>query len=142
MDSRAEASTRMTRGKKLLIAFAAALAVAAPAYAITGGTPDGGGPPPVGLLLADAGPAGFQPDCTGALVAPDVFVTAAHCFIGTASNRVLITFDTQASASSKFVQGVPFPDPAFNTNKKDLHDLAVVKLLAPLPAFVPLSPPK
>ena len=79
----------MTCGKKILIVLAAALAVAGPAYAITGGTPDGQGHPAVGLLLADAGPAGFQPDCTGALVAPDVFVTAAHCFIGTASNHVL-----------------------------------------------------
>ena len=87
----------MTCGKKILIVLAAALAVAGPAYAITGGTPDGQGHPAVGLLLADAGPAGFQPDCSGALVAPDVFVTAAHCFIGTASNHVLITFDTQAS---------------------------------------------
>ena len=67
----------MTCGKKILIVLAAALAVAGPAYAITGGTPDGQGHPAVGLLLADAGPAGFQPDCSGALVAPDVFVTAA-----------------------------------------------------------------
>ena len=93
----------MTCGKKILIVLAAALAVVGPAYAITGGTPDGQGHPAVGLMLADAGPAGFQPDCSGALIAPDVYVTAAHCFIGTASNRVLITFDTQASASSKFV---------------------------------------
>jgi secreted trypsin-like serine protease len=132
----------MTCGKKLLIVLAAALAVAAPAYAITGGSPDGGGHPAVGLLLADAGPAGFQPDCSGALIAPDVFVTAAHCFIGTASNRVLVTFDTQASASSKFVQGVAFPDPAFNADKKDLHDLAVVKLAAPVAGVTPLSLPK
>ena len=99
----------MTCGKKILIVLAAALAVAGPAYAITGGTPDGQGHPAVGLLLADAGPAGFQPDCTGALVAPDVFVTAAHCFIGTASNHVLITFDAQASPTSKFVPGSHTP---------------------------------
>ena len=132
----------MTCGKKILIVLAAALAVAGPAYAITGGTPDGQGHPAVGLLLADAGPAGFQPDCSGALVAPDVFVTAAHCFIGTASNHVLITFDTQASPSSKFVPGIAYPDPAFNTDKKDLHDLAVVKLLAPVAGVTPLSLPK
>ncbi len=132
----------MTCGKKLLIVLAAALAVAAPAYAITGGSPDGGGHPAVGLLLADAGPAGFQPDCSGSLVAPDVFVTAAHCFIGTASNHVLVTFDTQASPSSTFVPGLAFPDPAFNTDKKDLHDLAVVKLLAPVAGVAPLSLPK
>ena len=110
----------MTCGKKILIVLAAALAVAGPAYAITGGTPDGQGHPAVGLLLADAGPAGFQPDCSGALVAPDVFVTAAHCFIGTASNHVLITFDTQASPSSKFVPGLAYPDPAFDTDKKEV----------------------
>jgi hypothetical protein len=132
----------MTCGKKILIVLAAALAVAGPAYAITGGTPDGQGHPAVGLLLADAGPAGFQPDCTGALVAPDVFITAAHCFIGTASNHVLITFDAQASPSSRLVPGLAYPDPAFNTDKKDLHDLAVVKLLAPVAGVTPLSLPK
>jgi Trypsin len=122
----------MTCGKKLMMVVAAALAVAAPAYAITGGSPDGNGHPAVGLLLADAGAAGFQPDCSGALIAPDVFVTAAHCFIGAASNRVLVTFDPQATGASKVVPGTAFADPLFNTDKKDLHDLAVVKLAAPV----------
>ena len=131
----------MICGKNLVPVLAAALAVAGPAYAITGGSPDGGGHPAVGLLLADAGPAGFQPDCSGALVAPDVLVTAAHCFIGTASNRVLLTFDAQASGSSTFVPGLAFPDPAFNTDNKDLHDLAVVKLLSPVAGVTPLGLP-
>jgi secreted trypsin-like serine protease len=132
----------MTCGKKLLLVIASVLAVAGPAYAITGGSPDGGGHPAVGLLLADAGPAGFQPDCSGALIAPDVFVTAAHCFIGTASNRVLVTFDPQASRTSTYVPGLAFADPAFNVEKKDLHDLAVVKLATPVTGVTPLSLPK
>lgn len=132
----------MICGKNLLVVLAAALAVAGPASAITGGTPDGGGHPAVGLLLADAGTAGFQPECTGALVAPDIFVTAAHCFAAAASNRVLITFDAQASASSHTVSGVAYPDPAFNTDKKDLHDLAVVRLSAPVVGIAPLGLPR
>ncbi len=131
----------MNCGKKLILILAAALAVAGPAYAITGGSADGGGHPAVGLLLADAGPAGFLPDCSGALVAPDVFVTAAHCFVGTASNRVLVTFDPEASGSSAFRPGLAFADPAFNRDKQDLHDLAVVKLLAPVTGVTPLSLP-
>jgi secreted trypsin-like serine protease len=131
----------MNCGKQLLLMLAAALAVAGPAYAITGGSADGGGHPAVGLLLADAGPAGFQPDCSGALIAPDVFVTAAHCFIGTASNRVLVTFDAQASAASTVVPGIAFPDPAFNTDKQDVHDLAVVRLVAPVTGVTPFSLP-
>jgi hypothetical protein len=132
----------MTCGKKILMVLAAALAVAAPAYAITGGSADGDAHPAVGLLLADAGAAGFQPACTGSLVAPDTFVTAAHCFIGVASNRVLVTFDSQASGASTFARGVAFPDPLFNTNKKDLHDLAVVKLTAPVTGVTPFALPR
>jgi secreted trypsin-like serine protease len=131
----------MTCGKKMLLVLAAALAVAAPASAITGGGPDGAGHPAVGLLLADAGPAGFLPDCSGALIAPDVFVTAAHCFSDTASNRVLVTFDTQASGASTLLPGTAFPDPAFNSDKQDLHDLAVVKLRAPVAGVTPLALP-
>lgn len=51
-----------------------------PASAITNGEPDGGRHPSVGII-AYGTPAGsfINPLCSGTLVAPDVFLTAAHC---------------------------------------------------------------
>ena len=83
------------RSNILIAAGVAALAVAAPAaFAITSGSLDGGAHPAVGLLLADRGN-GPEPDCSGSLVSPTVFVTAAHCTGDLASARVWVSFDPQ-----------------------------------------------
>ena len=62
-------------------AVVAALVIpAAPAFAITNGSADGGGHPEVGGLVADhADPDGTWIYCSGTLISPTVFVTAAHC---------------------------------------------------------------
>ena len=55
------------------------LAVVPMAQAITFGQPDGDGHPNVGAMIV------LEPDgvkylyCSGTLIAPDVFLTAAHC---------------------------------------------------------------
>src|SRR5215213_8062429 len=57
----------------------AALAVATPASAITGGEPDAGRHPYVALMQSyDANNRPLQV-CTGALVSPTLFLTAGHC---------------------------------------------------------------
>ena len=62
------------------VAVIAALALAAPAGAITYGAPDGNGHPEVGALLApQAYPDGTWETCSGTLISPTVFLTAAHC---------------------------------------------------------------
>lgn len=104
-----------------LVVGVTALAVAAPALAITGGTLDGGAHPAVGLVLADRGN-GPEPDCSASLVAPSVLVTAAHCASGLVSNRVQVTFD------SAVIPGTLHADPAWGSDKSDSHDLAVVVL--------------
>src|SRR5215217_9207217 len=74
-------------------AIAAALTIAAPAGAITYGVPDGNGHPQVGALLAQqAYSDGTWTTCSGTLISPTVFLTAAHCDEGV--SRVNVTFDS------------------------------------------------
>jgi hypothetical protein len=78
-----------------LAACAAILALAAPAGAITYGTPDGNGHPEVGALLAPQPYSdGTWATCSGTLISPTVFLTAAHCDQGV--SRVAVTFDPSA----------------------------------------------
>jgi V8-like Glu-specific endopeptidase len=127
---------------RLLMAGVAALAVAAPAFAITGGTLDGTAHPAVGLLLADRGN-GPEPDCSGSLVSPTVFVTAAHCTANLASGRVWVTFDPQyVAGSSPLRPGTAHADPQWGLVKDDSHDLAVVVLDQPVRGVTPYALPK
>src|SRR5579884_303222 len=130
----------MTRFR-LLPAVAAALALAAPAAAITGGSLDGGAHPAVGLLLVDRG-SGLEPDCTGSLVSPTVLVTAAHCVAGLPTNRFSVSFDPHyAPGSSSVVTGTGYADPLYGAVKSDSHDLGVVVLDAPVRGVAPFALP-
>ena len=101
----------MRRSTRFVLAGVAALAVAAPAFAITGGSIDGTAHPAVGLLLADRGN-GPEPDCSGALVSPTVFVTAAHCTGDLASGRVWVSLDARyVAGSSPLLPGTAHTDP-------------------------------
>jgi V8-like Glu-specific endopeptidase len=137
----------MRHSSKALIAGVVALAVAAPAFAITGGSLDGTSHPAVGLLLADLGN-GPEPDCSGSLVSPTVFVTAAHCTgnLGTgnlASSRVWVSFDSQyVAGSSPLLSGTAHSDPQWGLVKDDSHDLAVVVLDSPVAGITPFALPK
>jgi V8-like Glu-specific endopeptidase len=132
----------MTRGWRIALAGVAALVVAAPALAVTGGTLDGSAHPAVGLLLADNGN-GLQADCSGSLVSPTVFVTAAHCTGSLASNRVAVTFDPQyVAGSSPLLPGTAYTDPQWGAVKGDSHDLAVVVLEEPVSGVTPYALPE
>jgi secreted trypsin-like serine protease len=94
----------------------------------------------VALLLADRGN-GFEPDCSAALVAPQVLVTAAHCASDTISDRVEIRFDTHfVAGASTVLPGTLHADPLWSPAAKDTHDLAVVVLDDPAPV-APLALP-
>jgi hypothetical protein len=130
------------RSNMLIAAGVAALAVAAPAaLAITGGSLDGGAHPAVGLLLADRGN-GPEPDCSGSLVSPTVFVTAAHCTADLASARVWVSFDPRyVEGSSSLLPGTAHADPQWGLVKGDSHDLAVVVLDSPVSGVTPFALP-
>ncbi|MFL5869588.1 MAG: trypsin-like serine protease [Solirubrobacterales bacterium] len=104
----------------------AAFTVAAPAAAITNGSPDRNGHPNVGgLVAAQAYSDGTWIYCSGTLISPTVFLTAAHCAEG---DRVRVTFDTDYVDGDKVYAGTWHADPLYNQSQSDPHDIAVVAL--------------
>ena len=73
----------------LLTALTLGAMAAAPAGAVTGGTPDGEAHPNVGLILYYSADGRFR--CSATLVTPTVLLTAAHCTDGTVG-KTLVTF--------------------------------------------------
>jgi hypothetical protein len=110
------------------IAAAAILAAAVPAAAITYGAPDGTAHPEVGALLAPQPYSdGTWATCSGTLISPTVFLTAAHCDQGV--TRVAVTFDSAYKAPTGTTYwGTWHADPAFDQAQSDPHDVAVVVL--------------
>ncbi len=70
----------MRRRFALVVLVFASLMAAGPAAAITDGTVDGNGHPNVGGLVSDTQYSdGTWIYCSGTLISPTVFLTAAHC---------------------------------------------------------------
>jgi secreted trypsin-like serine protease len=129
--------------RRLIAATAvlAALACAVPALAITNGAPDGNGHPNVGALVA---PTAFSDGtwtyCSGTLIAPRVFLTAAHC--GDADGeRVRVTFDTAYQDGDAVYAGTFRPNPLFSHSQSDPHDIAVVVLDQSVSGIAPAQLP-
>jgi hypothetical protein len=107
-----------------LLAAAVSLILAMPAGAVTNGTVDGNGHPNVGGLVADqAYPDGTWLYCSGTLISPTVFLTAAHCEEGA---RVKVTFSSAYEPGDTVYTGTWHADTAYNQSQSDPHDLAVV----------------
>jgi secreted trypsin-like serine protease len=119
----------------LLIASACALT----ALAITYGQFDGNRHPEVGALVGEFS-SGTFPYCSGTLISPTVFLTAAHCNLG--SSRVYVTFDAKYSSKSKLYAGTYYSDPQYNQAQDDPHDIAVVVFDKPINGIVPARLPK
>jgi hypothetical protein len=117
--------------KRLVAAAAAAVAalgITGVAVAITNGGPDGNGHPEVGALLAPhAFSDGTWEECSGTLISPTVFLTAAHCDEGL--SRVTVTFASQyVAGKSTTYTGTWHADPNYNQAQNDPQDVAVVVL--------------
>jgi hypothetical protein len=113
--------------------------VAAVAFAITFGTPDGSLHPNVGGLVIDVGTPQKFLICSGTLIARDVFLTASHCIQGLPSTRVWVTFDTSFDpASSTLLPGTAHMNPAYTGIPGHPGDIAVVKLDSPT-SGIPLA---
>src|SRR5215204_609625 len=98
----------MRRPAVALLTFLALLLGASlagsPATAITNGTLDGNGHPSVGGLVSPTQYSdGTWLYCSGTLISPTVFLTAAHC--ATDGERVAVTFDSDYEDGDKVYYG-------------------------------------
>ena len=128
----------MFKLRNTTLVFAFVCATALTALAITYGQPDGNRHPEVGALVGNFS-SGTFPYCSGTLISPTVFLTAAHCNIGT--SRVYVTFDAKFSSKSKLYAGTFYFDPQYNQSQNDPHDIAVVVFDKPITNLRPARLP-
>lgn len=121
--------------------FCASLAIA-----ITYGQADENRHPNVGALVADWTQTGqMHVICSGTLIAPTVFLTAAHCVAALESRgitQVWVTFDTAFTFGSTLIPVTSMhKHPRYNWRQSDPADLAVVLLLSQPEEIEPASLP-
>jgi len=125
-----------------------ALLLVTPALAITFGEPDGNRHPNVGTMVPKS-PIPYVPTiCTGTLISPTVFLTAAHCIVGMSAMFQLTPFDVVVSFDSEITENpityevVSYGiDPNYNHTASDSHDLAVLILDGPVTGITPAKLP-
>ena len=125
-----------------IVVVVGCLIPAGSASAITNGTNDGNGHPEVGALLAPQPyPDGTWATCSGTLISPTVFLTAAHCDQGV--SRVAVTFDSSYNSKTGTTHwGTWYADPNYNQAQSDPHDVAVVVFDKAVKGITPARLPK
>ncbi|GAA2070558.1 S1 family peptidase [Actinomadura alba] len=123
----------------ITVLAAAITGVASPSWAITNGSPDRSGHPQVGALIGDqSNDDGTWAYCTGTLISPTVFVTAAHCGSGQKTARV--SFAHRYKPGAKVHTGRYVPNERYDSESHD-HDIAVIVFSSPIPGIRPARLP-
>ena len=128
-----------------LVAVVATGALASTAQAITYGTPTGSDYSYVGGLVTNLNSRGETVEpyvyCSGTLISPTVFLTAAHCDISdlTGDNTACVTFDPQLTANSKLYCGTYTPSPYYTQRQNDPNDIAVIVFEKPIRGITPAT---
>jgi V8-like Glu-specific endopeptidase len=124
----------------LAVVVVVMVAVASMAQAITFGQPDGNAHPNVGAMIVQE-PDGFlYLYCSGTLIAPDVFLTAAHCTAAAAAHdavAVFVTFDPVLDESATLYPGTYYLNPNYGHDRYDENDVAVIILNEPIEDITP-----
>ena len=118
-----------------LFALACSLVAAAPAAAITYGIRDTNNRYPFVGALVGTFDNGTYPYCSGVLIAPTIFLTAAHCDTG--AETVFVTFDQKYTPSAKLYAGTFVPHPDYWPRMKNPNDVAVVVFATPVRGIQP-----
>jgi len=123
----------------LLAAMVAVAVTASSANAITYGEPTGETYSYVGGLVTTSTRTGEKyVYCTGTLISPTVFLTAAHCDISdrTGTDQACVTFESELTQESTLYCGTFIASEYYTYKQKDPNDLAVIVFEEPLPAEI------
>ena len=120
----------MTRKKLLVVAavLVLVLSTAGIAGAVSNGQPDDGAHPYVGLLVFDYAPGSPGWRCSGALIAPNVVLTAGQCTDGAVAARIWfdddVTYDSvpyplypYGGPGSGAIEGTPYTNPKYRSDE-------------------------
>ena len=126
--------------KKVMLALAvlACAYTASTAQAITYGEPTGDSYGFVGGLVTTSSRTGeTYVYCSGTLISPTVFLTAAHCDLGTGT--ACVTFDPVLTKKSKLYCGTFIASPYYTHAQNDPNDVAVIVFDKPIRGITPAT---
>lgn len=125
--------------KMLSMLVLASLCLAPGAFAITYGVRDAGDHPNVGALVAERADGRKLLLCTGTLISPTVFLTAAHCILD--DYTFFVSFDQEVTSKSKLYPGTAYVHPGYTFAQNDPNDMAVIVFAQPVKGITPAALP-